>query len=136
MEDQWLQWVPVFKVQDARKSERFYCEVLGFLKDWEHRFAADFPLYISLSRGAICLHLSEHEGGGTRKGELFIAVKDVDHTYAVLKERGLKVDGPPESHSYGVRDFGFTDPDGHRLVLGTSLDGFGESPGRTFPETD
>ncbi len=136
MHDQWLRWVPVLKVKDARQSERFYCEVLGFIKDWEHRFAADFPLYISMSRGPLCLHLSEHEGGGTQKGELFIAVIDVDRTYAALLERGLEADGPPENRSYGVRDFGLMDPDGHHLVLGTSLANFATSPGRTFNQEE
>ena len=65
LNDQWLTWVPVLRVRDARASERFYCEILGFTKDWEHRFADDFPLYISVSRDALVLHLSEHEGGGT-----------------------------------------------------------------------
>ncbi len=136
MNDEWLRWVPVLKVKDARQSERFYCDGLGFVKDWEHRFAADFPLYISVSRDALCLHLSEHEGGGTHRGELFIAVRDVDFTYAALVERGLQADGSPENRSYGVRDFSLTDPDGHRLVLGTNLANFANSPERTFKPED
>lgn len=134
MQDAWLHWVPVLRVQNARQSERFYCDVLGFVKDWEHRFGVDFPLYIALSRGALRLHLSEHEGGGTRSADLFIAVGDVDRTYAALLERGLEADGPPADRPYGVRDFGLQDPDGHHLVLGTPLAGFAASPGRTYEE--
>ena len=85
-----------------------------------------------MSRGPLSLHLSEHEGGGMHRGALFIAVSDVDHTYAALAARGLEADGPPENRPYGVRDFGLVDPDGHRLVLGTTLPDFADAPGRTF----
>ena len=134
MDDRWLHWVPVLQVSDARRSEDFYCEVLGFAKDWEHRFAEDFPLYVSVSRGPLRLHLSEHGQGGSRKAELFIAVQDVDTTYSGLMERGLEADGPPEDRPYGVRDFGLSDPDGHHLVLGTALADFAHAPGRSWSD--
>ena len=134
MADEWMTWVPVLKVTDAQASADFYCEVLGFTKDWEHRFADDFPLYVSVSRDQLCLHLSEHEGGGTRIGDLFIAVRNVDETYSQLVARGLQPDGPPEDRPYGVRDFGFSDADGHHFVLGADLETFEEAEGRSYPE--
>lgn len=134
MDSDWTHWVPVLKVEDARRSTRFYCDVLGFDKDWEHRFAEEFPLYVSVSRGPLRLHLSEHEGGGTRKADLFIAVRDVDRTYAEARTRGLQPEGPPEDRAYGVRDFGFTDPDGHHFTVGTGLPGFAEATGRAYPD--
>ena len=53
-------WVPIFTVEDATAAGEFYCATLGFEKDWEHRFADDFPLYVSISRDGLSLHLSEH----------------------------------------------------------------------------
>lgn len=131
MADTWNCWVPVLRVQDGRRSERFYCEVLGFTKDWEHRFADDFPLYVAVSRGDLCLHLSEHGEGEVQRAHLYVAVQNVDETYAALVARGLVAQGPPENRPYGVRDFGLDDPDGHHLVLGTDLADFEEAPGRS-----
>ena len=129
----WKRWVPVFKVKDARHSGAFYCNVLGFQKDWEHQFADNFPLYLSVSRDSLTLHLSEH-GDDSSQCDVFIAVDDVDQEYKELTERGLVTDGPPENRPYGVRDFGFSDPDGNHLTLGTNLDGFERAQGRTYDQ--
>ena len=121
MSDDWVSMVPVLKVEDATVSARFYCDVLGFTKDWEHRFSEDFPLYVSVSRGGLCFHLSEHAGGGSEKIDLYIRVRDVDQSYSELVKRGLEPEGPPEDREYGTRDFAFTDPDGHHMTLGANL---------------
>lgn len=129
MNNQWRCWIPVLSVRDARASEKFYCDSLGFSSDWAHQFDIDFPLYISLSRDALTLHLSEHGGGG-EKVTLVISVEDVDAVYAELCENGLQTDGPPEDRPYGTRDFGISDPDGHRLIISTPLADFRDAPGR------
>jgi catechol 2,3-dioxygenase-like lactoylglutathione lyase family enzyme len=118
-------------VRNARESEKFYCDLLGLTKDWEHQAAADFPLYVSVSRGSLTLHLSEHDAG-SRQGMQVISVEDVDAAYAELCKRGLQPNGPPENRDYGVRDFSFTDPDGHHFVMATPLPGFQEATGRTM----
>ncbi len=129
----WQRWVPIFKVTDAHHSCAFYCDMLGFEKDWEHRFANDFPLYISVSRDSLTLHLSEH-GDEPRQSDVFVAVDDVDQVYATLTERGLVAHGPPGDRPYGVRDFAFNDPDGNHLTLGTTLADFETAPGRTYDD--
>ncbi|WP_374109290.1 glyoxalase superfamily protein [Micromonospora sp. MH99] len=32
------------------------------MKQWEHRFASDLPLYVSIALGDVDIHLSEHTG--------------------------------------------------------------------------
>ena len=112
---------PSIKVADAQRSVAFYCDVLGFHKDWEHCFDQGWPLYVGLSRGSMTLHLSEHGGGGTDRAELFISVDDVDAAYGELVDRGLVAECPPADQDYGLRDFCFADPDGHHITLGTSV---------------
>lgn len=135
MANQWRCWVPVLKVDDARRSVAFYRDVLGFRLDWEHRFDDGFPLYVSLSRDALTLHLSEH-GDETAPATLVVSVEDVDAAWSELSARGLESEGPPEDRPYGVRDFALSDPDGHRLVFATALPGFEESPGRVVNQDD
>ena len=63
---------------------------------------------------------------------LVISVEDVDAVYDEVRERGLEPHGPPEDRPYGVRDFSFTDPDGHQFVVATALPDFQQSAGRTM----
>lgn len=115
--------IPILGVTDAAASAAFYCDVLGFEKLWEHRFGPGFPLYVGVRRGPIELHLNEHDDSGHR-AELYVPVDDVDRAFRELTGRGLEPEGPPEDQAHGVRSFAFTDPDGHRLTLGTDLPGF------------
>jgi uncharacterized glyoxalase superfamily protein PhnB len=94
---------------------------LGFQKDWEHRFDPGWPLYVGVSRGSMKLHLSEHGGGGTETASLFVPVDDIDAVYEELVGKGLVPDDPPTDQDYGLRDFGFADPDGHHITLGMSI---------------
>jgi uncharacterized glyoxalase superfamily protein PhnB len=121
MAEGWSSWTPILKVADAERSTAFYCDTLGFVKDWEHRFEQGWPLYVAVSRGSMTLHLSEHQGGGTEKASLFVDVDDIDAVYSELVERGLVAEEPPTDQEYGLRDFSFTDPDGHHITFGTRI---------------
>ena len=119
MAEEWSTWVPILRVKDARASAEFYEKALGFTVDWEHRFADDFPLYMQISRSPLSLHLSEHQGGGTRAAEFFVRVPDVDVVYEAVVSQGIQPAAEPTDQPYGIRDFAIVDPDGHRITLGT-----------------
>ena len=127
MGQKWSGWIPILKVADAPRSVAFYCDILGFSKDWEHRFDDGWPLYVSVSRGPLTLHLSEHAGGGTQCASLFVGVDDVDAVYKEFVDKGLVSEAPPMDRDYGVRDFSFTDAAGHHIGFGTRLDRFDET---------
>ena len=133
MTNPWSSWTPVLKVADARASQQFYCDVLGFEKNWEHQFQEDWPLYMSVSRDSVTLHLSEH-GEEPTAITLVVGVEDVDRTYEEIRARGFEPEGPPENRPYGTRDFAFPDPDGHRLVVSMPLSNFKEAEGRTMED--
>ena len=102
--------VPILRVADGRAAATWY-ERLGFRVVDEHRFGADFPLYLFLRRGDdVWLHLSEHEGDATPDTLVYLYVDDVD---AVAAEFGLRVRTQP-----WAREVELTDPDGNRLRVG------------------
>ena len=130
MAGSWHQWVPVLKVDNARKSIQFYCDQLGFEKDWEHQFDSDFPLYVSVSKDDCCLHLSEH-GEAPTNITLIVGVEDVDAAYKEICDNGCQPKTEPQNQPYGTRDFSVQDPDGHNLIVSMALSNFDDAPGRT-----
>jgi catechol 2,3-dioxygenase-like lactoylglutathione lyase family enzyme len=37
---------PILRIFDEAKALEFYVDFLGFKVDWQHRFEANFPLYL------------------------------------------------------------------------------------------
>ncbi len=106
--------VPIFRVHDAASTAQWYRR-LGFEVTGEHRFAPGLPLYMFLQRGAVELHLSEHEGDANPCSLAYLWVDDVD---TVASEFGMAV----ESQPWG-REVQLTDPDGNRLRVATPVEG-------------
>ena len=69
--------VPILRVFPGAEANRFYLDFLGFVVDWEHRFAEGMPLYRQVSRDGCVLHLSEHHGDGTPGSVVRIQIADV-----------------------------------------------------------
>ncbi|MGC5309117.1 glyoxalase superfamily protein [Micromonospora zamorensis] len=102
--------VPVLRTTDANAAVTWYSR-LGFVKQWEHRFAPDLPLYVSIVRGDVEIHLSEHTGGARPDTLLYLYVDDIDAAAAAC---GVSVVGQKD---WG-REFEVVDPDGNRLRIG------------------
>jgi catechol 2,3-dioxygenase-like lactoylglutathione lyase family enzyme len=102
--------IPVLRVGDADASVRWYAR-LGFAKQWEHRFEPDFPAFVEVTRGAMTLFLSEHDGDATPDTLIYLRIADVD---AVAAEFDVSpVDAP------WARELELRDPDGNRVRVGT-----------------
>lgn len=108
--------VPVLRMFDVGTTLDFYCEYLGFAKDWEHCFEPGFPLYVQVSRSSAVIHLSEHYGDGSPNTVLWIPVDDVEALQAELIARrhgysrpGIEPDGP------GGPTMTVIDPSGNQL---------------------
>lgn len=102
---------PVLHVRDARRAAAWYAR-LGFTVQWEHRFDPELPLYVSIARGRLNLHLSEHSGDAQPGALVYISVLDVDEA---ARSVGIST---IEKMPWG-RDFEVADPDGNRLRIGT-----------------
>jgi catechol 2,3-dioxygenase-like lactoylglutathione lyase family enzyme len=102
---------PVLRVADAAVAVRWY-ERLGFVQQWEHRFAPQMPRYVAIARGEVHLHLSEHVGDARPGALVYLYVRDVDAAAAACGV--TEIDNMDRG-----RDFEVTDPDGNRLRVGT-----------------
>ncbi|MFR9780616.1 glyoxalase superfamily protein [Micromonospora sp. MS34] len=102
---------PVLRTRDADAAATWYAR-LGFTRQWEHRFAPDLPLYVSIARDGMEIHLSEHAGDARPDTLLYLYVDDVDAVAAAYG--GAQI----ERRDWG-REFAVTDPDGNRLRIGT-----------------
>jgi catechol 2,3-dioxygenase-like lactoylglutathione lyase family enzyme len=113
--------VPTLRVNDAVKSCIFYCDVLGFKKNWEHRFGPEYPLFVSVSRGTTTLFLTEHPECSS--GALvYFYVKEVNSLLDELKQNGAVLELGPVDQPWGVREVHLRDPDGNKLRFGQTLE--------------
>jgi uncharacterized glyoxalase superfamily protein PhnB len=113
--------VPTFRVRDAAAAARYFCEQLGFTKDWEHRFEPGLPLFVSVSRDGVALHLSEHTGDGPLEARVYVYVQDPRALYDELRSRGARIVKQPELQSYGTLEFIVEDLDGNRIRFGKAV---------------
>jgi catechol 2,3-dioxygenase-like lactoylglutathione lyase family enzyme len=114
--------VPILKVRDMRRSEDFYCTVLGFQKHGEYASAKDGPVYTFLSRGGARLHLSSFPGDGVFGTAVYFDVDDVDALYAAFLSAGLdKAELEPTDQTWDRREIYVLDPDRNCLRFGAPL---------------
>ena len=113
---------PILRIFDEAAATAFYRDFLGFRIDWQHRFEADAPLYMQVSRGACVLHLSAHHGDCCPGAAMRIAVDDLDALHAELSAKAYRHVRPGiERMPWGRRDMSIRDPFGNRLVFTTAV---------------
>ncbi|HZO94098.1 MAG TPA: glyoxalase superfamily protein [Candidatus Baltobacteraceae bacterium] len=107
---------PILRIFDEAKAREFYVDWLGFDVDWEHRFEADLPLYMQVSRGGIVLHLSEHHGDASPGTQLIVQVEGIDQLHAELIGKRYRYGRPGiVDTEFGTRDLQVHDPFGNRI---------------------
>ena len=110
--------VPILRVFDEALARDFYLRYLGFSVVFEHRFAPDMPLYMSVRQGGCELHLSEHHGDATPGSAVRIGVGDIDACLAELNARGHPRLRPGvKDQPWGTREITLTDPFGNRIIF-------------------
>jgi uncharacterized glyoxalase superfamily protein PhnB len=108
--------VPVLRIFSDEKAREFYCGFLGFKVDWEHRFEADAPLYMQVSRGGMALHLSEHHGDGSPGAVIFVDMTGLDAFHREITARDYRYLRPEIGEApWNARLMQLTDPFGNRL---------------------
>lgn len=116
--------IPILRSFDEASARAFYVGYLGFRVDWEHRFAADLPLYLQLSRADIVLHVSEHHGDATPGSAVRILVPDLPALAAELASRDYPRARPEiVRQEWGCDELQVIDPAGNRLVFYRFTDG-------------
>lgn len=114
---------PSLKVPDVLAAVKFYVDELGFehTLGWEDE---DELVWAEVARGEIRIWFfrdTQDQAGPTQlTGFLYLFVDDVDAEAAMLKEK-VKTLWGPEDMEYGLREFGFEDLNGYRLVLAKDI---------------
>jgi catechol 2,3-dioxygenase-like lactoylglutathione lyase family enzyme len=82
-----LRAIPILRIFDEAKAREFYCDFLGFTVDFEHRFEADLPLYLGVSRAGLTLHLSEHHGDASPGATVYVPMSGVHALHKELNDK-------------------------------------------------
>lgn len=69
--------IPLLRIFDEAKAREFYLDFLGFSVEFEHRFEADLPLYLGISRNGLHLHLTEHHGDASPGSTVFVPMHNI-----------------------------------------------------------
>jgi len=118
--------VPVVKCRDLERSLRFYTQVLDFERKWPGENDREMANgVIDLVCEGAELQLSRHAGDGVFGSVNRVFVESVDERFETFRKRGLDTTSRPESpvhtapvnQTWGLREFGVTDPDGNGLCF-------------------
>jgi hypothetical protein len=109
--------IPVLRMFDEAKAREFYCNFLGFIVDWEHRFEDGTPLYMQISSGTCVLHLSEHFGDASPGSSMRIPMEDLDGFVEGLNAKAYKYGRPGIQAQPWGRDCTINDPFGNKLIF-------------------
>lgn len=110
------QTIPILRIFDEDRAREFYVDYLGFAVDWEHRFEADLPLYMQVSRGGCVLHLSGHHGDCCPGSTVFVRMTGLKAFHAEITAKGYKHLRPGlDETPWGAWQMQVTDPFGNRL---------------------
>ena len=110
--------VPILRIFDEAKTLAFYVDFLGFKVDWQHRFEANFPLYLQVSLGDCVLHLSEHHGDCSPGAAVRIQAEGLEAYQQQLLAKDYRYAKPGiEETPWESREMSISDPSGNRLVF-------------------
>jgi catechol 2,3-dioxygenase-like lactoylglutathione lyase family enzyme len=109
--------IPVLHVRSSAAAEEFYCNRLGFRRQFAYRLdeASPDPCYMGLTRDGVWLHVSSFSGDGVSGGVVYLVVDDVDALHAELVAKGVPIDLRPTDQTWGNREMYVKDPDGNSI---------------------
>ena len=113
--------IPLLHVSTAAQAEEFYCNRLGFRREFAHRGdeTKPDPCYTGISRDGVWLHLSSFSGDGVSGGVVNLLVDNVDVLYAEFLARGVPIaEGVPIAvgpvdQTWGTGEMYVKDADGN-----------------------
>ena len=104
------------RVKDLARSEPFYLDVLDLevgIRDEQRNW-----LFLSAGGGAGMVVLQEDKGEWPLQHFAFtIEAQDIERAAALLRERGVEVEGPVVHQWMNSTSLYFDDPDGNKLEL-------------------
>jgi catechol 2,3-dioxygenase-like lactoylglutathione lyase family enzyme len=109
--------IPVLHVSSAVAAEEFYCNRLGFTRQFAYRQdeARVDPCYMGLVREGASLHISSFSGDGVAGGVVTILADDVDTLHTEFLAKQVPIALPPTNQTWGNREMYIQDADGNSL---------------------
>ena len=76
--------IPVLRVSNSVEAEAFYCQRLGFARQFAYRphEGKTDPWYMGLARDGVSIHVDSVPGAGAPRGSAFLIVDDLDALHA------------------------------------------------------
>jgi catechol 2,3-dioxygenase-like lactoylglutathione lyase family enzyme len=109
--------IPVLHVSSAAAAEEFYCNRLGFRREFAYRVdesKAD-PCYVGLARDEARLHVSSFSGDGVSGAVVYLLVDDIDGLHEELLRKRVGIELEPIDQTWGNREMYVNDPDGNSI---------------------
>jgi len=108
---------PVLQISDLNQSIAFYCDALGFTKEFVY---GEPSYYAGVKKNDVTFHLCQSEENAQRRGmgSVYVFCDEVDTYYGGIKAKGAVVTSPLNTYPYGMRDFQIKDPDGNLIAFG------------------
>ena len=105
--------IPLLHVSSSAVAEDFYCNKLGFRREFAHRAdsAKPDPCYMGISRDGVWLHLSSFSGDGVSGGVANLIVDAVDTLHAEFVAKGVRIAVEPVDQTWGSREMYVRDAD-------------------------
>ena len=96
-------------------SEDFYCNHLGFRREFAHRAdpALPDPCYMGITRDSVWLHISSFSGDGVFGAVANLLVDNVDALHAEFLAKAVAI--APVDQTWGTREMYVKDDDGNCL---------------------
>jgi uncharacterized glyoxalase superfamily protein PhnB len=122
--------IPVLTYQDIPAAHDFLVHAFGFDAGGIHRNAEGHAIHGEVRVGdtPIWLHrvTAEHKlasplAADVANSGLVVHVADVDAHYRQALAAGARIDAEPVDQSYGQREYGARDPEGHRWWFASPL---------------
>jgi uncharacterized glyoxalase superfamily protein PhnB len=115
--------VPVLAYQDVRAAVEWLSQVFGFA---ERVQIGDHRAQLSIGNGAVIVADASYGRGSPASEDaithsVMVRVEDVDGHYNAAVAAGAQVTSEPVDHPYGERQYGVTDPAGHRWTFTQSI---------------
>jgi uncharacterized glyoxalase superfamily protein PhnB len=122
------QLIPLLVCQDILAEHDFLTTALGFTSGGVHRSPDGQAVHAEVRAGSRVIwlhrvapeqHLASPRSLPAAASGLVVYVDDVDahHQHAIT--HGAKPEGDPKDMPYGQREYGLTDPEGHRWWFAT-----------------
>jgi uncharacterized glyoxalase superfamily protein PhnB len=108
-------------VEDCTAAIHYYCEILGFQKDFDDVILGrEEPLFAGISRDECEITLNQHDRQEARL-TVGCEVEDVDLLHEEYHARGVKIVLPPKNEVWGKRHMAVEDLDGHQLHFSSPI---------------